>query len=629
MYLFKDDKRHFNDLPKALEALLRRGPDSDGIYTNKNISLGHRRLSVTDLSSAAVQPMSDASGRYTIVLNGEIFNHHHIRQELESKGAAFRSHSDTEVLLQLFIREGIDCLEKLNGFFAFAVYDAETEEMFLVRDRFGIKPVLWYADDEKFVFASEMKALLAYDFPREVDEVSVAQFFKFNYIPHPYSCFKWVKKLAPGSYLKISPKGTIAEHRYYRVPYREVDTSGFVGSYDEAKEKLKDILEDSVKLRLIADVPLGVFVSGGIDSSAVTALASRHISHAQAFSVGYRDAPFYDETEYANLVAKKFKLNHTVFSLSDEDLSEHVAEVLDYLDEPFGDASAIPTYILSKETKKHVTVALSGDGGDELFAGYYRHMAEYKARYPDFRVSTALALRRLWKTLPESRDTFFSNKVRQLRRFSETATRPPKERYLRWAMVSAEEEAVDLFSEQFRKNLFSEEIKRRDEDFTKYIQGARDLDDVLFSDVRHLLPDNMLHKVDMMSMANGLEVRVPFLDYRVVNFAFSLPGKFKTDGRINKKIVQDTFRNILPPELYNRPKKGFGVPLMKLYKTSLRSYLEEVVLADDFIREQGIFNPAYISELKKRLFSERPGDLQARIWTLIVFQHWWKKYVMS
>lgn len=628
VYLLNNRSNCFNNLPNALQEMVRRGPDAEGTYINKRVALGHRRLSVIDLSEAASQPMTDSSGRYTIVLNGEIFNHQTIRKDLEHKGITFRSNSDTEVLLQLYILEGIGSIEKLNGFFAFSLYDAETEEMFLVRDRFGIKPLLWYSDTEKIIFASEMKALLAYGFHKEMDEVSVSQFFNFNYIPHPYSCFKGVKKLAPGCYLKITPK-EIVEHRYYEVPYHVNSERRYSGTYDSAKQELKKLLEDSVKLRLESDVPLGIFVSGGIDSSAVAALASRHISQANAFSIGYSNAPFYDETHYASLVAKKFNLNHAVFSLSDEDLSEHISDVLDYLDEPFGDASAIPTYILSKETKKYATVALSGDGGDELFAGYHRHIAEYKARNSDFRVKTAIALKSLWKKLPESRETFLSNKIRQLRRFSETAAQTPKERYLRWAMVATEENPNNLFSEQFKKTLSSEERERRDESFTKYIHGSEGLDDVLFSDVRHLLPDNMLHKVDMMSMANCLEVRVPFLDYRVANFAFSLPSEFKTNGQLTKKIVQDAFRDILPAELYNRPKKGFGVPLMKIYKTYLRSYLEKVVLADDFIREQGIFNPTYIAELKRKLFSERLGDLQARIWSIIVFQHWWKKYMMS
>lgn len=375
VYAFKEaGKENFSLLNNAIETLAKRGPDSKGTFLEKNVALGHTRLSIIDTSNAAAQPFTDDSGRYTIIFNGEFYNYKEHRQQLIKKGIPFRSTSDTEVLLQLFIEEGPACLEKVNGFFAFAVYDKEKDELFIARDRFGIKPLIVYADEDKLLFASEMKAMIALGIQKVIDEVSLYTYLQLNYIPPQHSIFKQVWKLESGHYLLVNKNGT-DKKQYYSINQNPVNLS-----YEAAQKKLKELLEASVQRRLVADVPLGAFLSGGIDSSIITALAAKHTKNLNTFSIGYKDEPLFDETQYAALVAKKYKTNHTVFSLSNDDLYANLNEVLDYIDEPFADSSALAVHILSMHTRKHVTVSLSGDGADEIFSGYNKHMAEFKAR---------------------------------------------------------------------------------------------------------------------------------------------------------------------------------------------------------------------------------------------------------
>ncbi|HSZ25110.1 MAG TPA: asparagine synthase (glutamine-hydrolyzing), partial [Cytophagaceae bacterium] len=348
------------NMAKAIDKLAQRGPDARGYFLEDNIGLGHRRLSIIDTASIANQPMLDESKRYVIVFNGEIFNYKELKKELTDKGITFHTESDTEVLLHYYILEKEKCLNRLLGFFAFAVYDKQEKSLFIGRDRMGVKPLLFYKDENKFIFSSEMKSLLAYNIPKELDEVSLFQYLQLNYIPKEHSIFKNVNRLLPGEYILIRDDQFIKKS-YYKIPYSERNINRTI-SFEESKEKLLELLEDSVRLRLIADVPLGAFLSGGTDSSAVVALASRHTKYLNTFSIGFKDEPFFDETKYANIVAKKFNTNHTVFSLTNQDLHEHIFEVLDYLDEPFADSSALPFYILSKKTAGNVKVALSGDG---------------------------------------------------------------------------------------------------------------------------------------------------------------------------------------------------------------------------------------------------------------------------
>ncbi|MDN5203303.1 asparagine synthase (glutamine-hydrolyzing) [Fulvivirgaceae bacterium BMA10] len=625
IYAFNEVGR-FNmiNLSGATDKISSRGPDSKGMFTEYNVGLGHRRLSIIDTSSDGNQPMHDDSGRFTIIFNGEIYNYRELRAGLERLGVTFQSNSDTEVLLKLFIREKKDCLGKLNGFFSFAIFDKEENSLFIARDRIGIKPLLYYHDEDKLIFGSEMKSILAYGIEKEIDYTSLYQYLQFNYIIAPATILKGVKKLLPGHFMMIKGKQVQIE-KYYQVAYNRNALNPNNLSYEQQKQQLIDKLEKSVKKRLVADVPLGAFLSGGIDSSVITALASRHVEKLNTFSIGYKDEPFFDETKYANLVAKKFDTNHTVFSLSNQDLYEHLFDILDYIDEPFADSSAIPVYILSKHTREIATVALSGDGADEMFSGYNKHSASLRVAKGGTAAQLVKGALPLWNILPKSRNNAVGNKIRQLQRFAIGMRLSNKERYWRWAQFTSESEAFNVLNKSSKEQLDQDDFKQKKLEILKYINGNGDINDVLYTDMHLVLTNDMLTKVDLMSMANSLEIRVPFLDHELVDFAFSLPQSSKINENMRKRILQDSFRDILPPELYNRPKHGFEIPLLKWFRSELRSLIEHDLLRDQFIQEQNIFDGEEIKKLKKKLFSSNPGDIHARIWGLIVFQWWWKK----
>jgi asparagine synthase (glutamine-hydrolysing) len=609
---------HKINITAATQALAKRGPDHQAIYTDERVGLGHRRLSVIDTTDAAHQPMWDASGRYAIVFNGEIFNFRELRQELQGKGVTFNSQSDTEVLLHLLIREGAAALSRLNGFFAFCLYDKVEQSFLLARDRYGIKPLLYLVDEDKFLFASELKSLLSYGIDKTIDRVSLYSYLQLNYIPGPDSIFTHVKKMRPGHYAVLKNR-VLTEQPYYEIPPEPAAAPG----YEDAKAKLAQLLEAAVQRRLIADVPLGAFLSGGIDSSVVATLASRHQPHLHTFSIGYRDEKFFDETEYARLVAKKIGTEHTVFSLTNQDLYSHLYQILDYIDEPFADSSAIAVYILSKETRRHATVGLSGDGADELLAGYNKHAAFYRLQHPSAIDHVALALAPVLRAWPQSRHGFVSNKIRQLVRFADGAKRSLPDRYFRWAAFADEAEAATLLLPSPDEATVFRERKAT---WLRALRPTSGMNDILRADMQLVLANDMLTKVDSMSMANSLEVRVPFLDVEVVNFVFSLPESYKINRNIRKRILQDAFRDVLPPELYNRPKKGFEVPLLKWLRTEMRSLIVDDLLNEERIRSQGIFRWEAVQALTRQLFSSNPGDVHARIWAMVVFQWWWKKY---
>ncbi len=614
------------NITSATSMLETRGPDFQDVYLEEWVALGHRRLCIIDTSPAAHQPMWDDSGRFAIVYNGEVFNFRELRNELESKGVSFKTHSDTEVLLKLYIREHENCLSRLNGFFAFCIYDKQDQTFFLARDRFGVKPLLYLFDEHKFIFASEMKSILRYGVEKDIDYSALRFYLHLNYIPGPHTILAKVKKLLPGHYLKVQ-RQQITVQRYYQVPYDREAAEKNPISYKNAGKRLAELLEQSVQRRLVADVPLGAFLSGGIDSSIVTGLAKRHKPDLHTFSIGFRDEKYFDETNYAELVAKQFGTTHTVFSLSNRDLYEHLHDVLDYIDEPFADSSAINVYILSRETRKHATVALSGDGADELLGGYNKHEAFYRSLNAGTRENLVAALRPLWWMLPKSRNSSFGNRIRQLARFAEGLKLSPTERWWRWAGYSFEAESTTLLRREFVQQTIPEFLLRK-ENLLESVSDDPTMNDILLQDIHVVLPDDMLTKVDWMSMANGLEVRTPFLDVELVNFVFTLPSHYKIDGRMRKRVLQDAFRDMLPPALYNRPKKGFEVPLLKWLRTEMKSLINDDLLSQQRIEEQGIFDYAEVEKLKRKLFSHNPGDAHARIWGLVVFQWWWGKYIV-
>lgn len=629
--IISKNKEELHKIEAATQTLSKRGPDNQSTQLFDGLAFGHARLSIIDTTNAANQPFSDQTGRYTIVFNGEIFNFQELKQELLNDGITFKTASDTEVLLYLFIKHGAACLEKLNGFFAFAIFDKNENSLFIARDRMGVKPLLYYFDGSTFIFGSELKAILKFNIIKSIDKLSLFNYFQFNYIPSNNSIFSKIKKLKPAHYIQltnINELSKIQEHRYYTIPYQPNEyLPNTTKSYDDAKKQLHNLLDDAVQKRLITDVPIGTFLSGGIDSSVISTLAKRHKSDLNTFSIGYKDEPFFDETNYANSVAKKIGSKHHAFLLSNNDLYENLNEILDYFDEPFADSSAIAVYILCKHTKQHVSVALSGDGADEIFSGYNKHAAEFRVRHPSFNESLINWGYPLWSILPKSRNHKLTNINRQLYKFSLGAKLSNKERYWLWAAILDEKHTNDLFiTNPINESDFLNRYHKRKNNLLKNITIDGDINEVFYTDTKMVLVNDMLRKVDSMSMANSLEVRTPFLDYRVVNFAFSLPVEFKINGQIKKKILQDTFKNELPEELYNRAKHGFEVPLLSWFRNELRSTIENDLLSDSFILEQGIFNLSAIQRLKKQLFSKNPNDTAATVWALIVFNTWWKKY---
>lgn len=620
-------KSFHSRIEDATSCLATRGPDGSGIYRHNTISLGHRRLAIIDTSDAAAQPMTDASGRYTIIFNGEFFNFKEHRAFVESKGFSLRTHSDTEVLLYLYIIEGTNFLQRVNGFFSLAIYDNIEETLFLARDRMGLKPLLYFMDDDKLFFASEMKSLIAMGVPREIDYASLLQYFQFYYIPAPDSIFKNVKKLMPGTFalIKTTKRNSFRTEKYYSIPKPD-KKNYFSGSYDEAQKKLFELMDGSVEKRLISDVPLGTFLSGGIDSSVVTALAARHKENLKTFSIGFAHNPFYDESDFAAMVARKYHTDHTAFHLTKDDLYANLHTVLDYIDEPFADSSALPLHILSMHTRKHVTVTLSGDGADEIFGGYNKHFAELMASRFSGTAPMLKMFLPLLKLFSSSRTGKTANRIRQAERFIRGASLSAKDRFWHWASFNSESEIKSLLPDGIADGDVWIEFLRRKNSILSRTDFSNGMNDIFYSDAQLVLPNDMLTKVDLMSMSNSLEVRVPFLDYQVVDFAFALPQEFKIDFSRRKKIVRDAFRQLLPEKIFARGKQGFEVPLLDWFRGELKGMITDELLSEKVITEQGIFEPAEIKNILSKLYSSNPGDTPLLVWSLIVFQHWYRKY---
>lgn len=594
-------------LNQATQRLYSRGPDHQSTFMDKSVGLGHTRLSIIDTSSNGNQPMTDQSGRYTLVFNGEIYNYKALARQLD---VSFISSTDTEVLLYLLIKEGKSCLGRLNGFFTLAFYDKETEELLLARDRMGIKPLHYYQNEDFFAFGSEMKALMQYPVERIIDNHSLELYLRLTYLPFDKSILKDVKKLLPAHYLHV--KGLSVESG----AFWEMSTPRcFSGSYEEAKSMTIQLLEQAVERRMVSDVPLGSFLSGGTDSSAVVAMASRFNPHLHTFSIGYQNHSFFDETNYAELVAEKFQTNHTTFSLTNDDLLHNVSAVVDYMDEPFADSSAIPTYILSQRVRKNMTVALSGDGADELFGGYYKHLAFQRSVGASFSNRMIGHVAPFLGLIPQSRSSKIGNLARRIKKYAELLKLSNEDKY--WLLASFNPNANSLMKERANYRVFH--------DLSEAKAQIETLNDFLDLDLQMVLPGDMLTKVDLMSMANSLEVRVPFLDKDLVDFARSLPTHFKVNGKKRKAVLQDAFEHILPKALHHRSKKGFEVPMLGWMRKELACYIDEVMFNKDYLNFQSIFKPDEVIALKKKLHSNNPGDVHTIIWSIFVFQIWYKK----
>ena len=614
------------NLAKSLDCLDRRGPDARGTYIEDRYAVGHRRLSIIDTDSRSNQPMKDESQRYVISFNGEIFNYQAIRESLLREGVSFHTNSDTEVLLQNYIHKGVKSFEELVGFFAFAIYDTEEQELILCRDRYGIKPFLYYQDEDKLLFASEMKSIMAYNVPKTIDTTSVQQYFQLNYVPPQYSIFEGVKKLTPGTYLKIKGREVVQSH-YYQLPSDVASSQA--PSYENAVGQFKKLMEQSVVDRLVADVPLGAFLSGGLDSSIITGIAAQHYDNMHTFSIGYEGlGPVFDESPYALAAAKQFNTKHHVFQLTQLDFEDNVFKALDYIDEPFADSAMLPLFILSKNASKYLKVALSGDGADELLGGYNKHDAELKVRTGNY-PKTLLSLFSLFAPfMQESRNSKWGNLIRRVKKFNAMKDKDSIDRYYSMCSVTQPETLRSVLDDR----LFHDASgwKSRKLEIVKDIQKKdTGLNDVFRSDFHTVLVGDMLYKTDMMSMANGLEVRVPFLDHRLVDFVMALPSEYKIDALKRKKIAKDAFAELLPASIVSRKKKGFDVPVQDyLYKNeSIKAFMQSS-LTEDFIKEQGLFKP----EFAKKMIPQKGLSLQVDPhfwWAYLVFQYWYKKNVFK
>lgn len=602
-------------LQAALRCIAHRGPDDEGVYRKGRALLGHRRLSIIDTSPAGHQPFTDEGGRYTMVFNGEIFNFLELRTALEAEGQRFRSRSDTEVALRLFALKGPSFLHDLNGFFALAIHDAQEDTLFLARDRFGVKPLWWCEHEGRLLFGSELRSLLALGVPRSMDPVSLRMYFTHNYIPAPWSILNDVHKLRPGHAISVDPRGTQVT-RWYDAEQAAADHS-----FDGAPtDHLRKLLDDAVRIRLISDVPTGTFLSGGLDSSIVSALAKRHKPDLRTFSIGYTD-PYYDETAYAETVAKHIGSQHTTFTLGASELADHYGDLLACMDEPFADQSALPSFVLNKHTRRHVTVALSGDGADEVFGGYRKHQAELHIQDPGVRERIALLGAPLWRMLPRSRNSSFTDRIRQLDKYARTATLTREERYLILAAWDDELNTARLL----RPAADEQEYDARRSAITTPIARHSDLNGLLWADMHTVLPDDMLHKVDLTSMAHALEVRTPFLDRRIVEFAFSLPAAAKFHKGSGKHLLRETFNDLLPGVTLSRAKRGFEVPLTPMLQGHLAHHVD-ACLNTELLRAAGL-DPLAAKALVERFRSNSPGSSQATVHALIVYLSWWKAHI--
>lgn len=598
------------DLRSMCAAMFHRGPDNDGFYVRPEVGLGMRRLSIIDID-AGHQPIRNEDGSVWVVFNGEIYNFKELRRELEQRGHWFYTASDTETIVHLYEEYGSRCVEKMRGMFAFAVWDARRKQLLLARDRVGIKPLYYGQVGGRLIFASELKAILQLpEVECRLNWRAVNHLFTFLVTPRSESIVEGVRKLEPGQTLTALLSGGICLERYWDVNF-EPDYSR---TEEDFIEQLREVLEDSVRLHLASDVPLGAFLSGGVDSSSVVAMMSRLTSGpVKTFSIGFTEGD-YNELAYARLVAGKFGTEHRELVL-DPDVLGIVEDLAWYLDEPFGDPSAIPTYMVSKLASEHVTVVLSGDGGDELFAGYDKYLVEKaERRYRLLPAPARELLGVIGTMLPEGMKG---------RNFMRHLSLEGTERYL---------DASTLFRREEKRKLFQPEVLgllANDDPWSEaagYLAKANGgwLSALQYLDLHCYLPLDILTKVDRMSMAHSIEARVPLLDHRLVEFAATVPPELKLRGGRGKYIFKQAMRGVLPDEILERPKRGFAVPLGRWFRGQLGGFVRELLLSEKS-RRRGIFNTGYIEQLIER--HNRGRDLDFHVWTLISFELWCRTFL--
>ncbi len=628
-------KRLQASLPESLLTLSHRGPNDSGLFFDEKhgLGLGHRRLSVIDLSEAGRQPMASDDGRVQIVYNGEVYNFKEIRKTLKGLGHFFRTDTDTEVILTAYRQWGMDCLKRFTGMFALALWDETEECLFLARDRLGIKPLFYYLAPEALFFASELKALMGLSgFPRDLDPGAIPLFLHYQYIPAPRTVFKNTFKLLPGHFARFH-QGDLTINSYWALPDHQGDAPMPIQREVDALEELDRLLTDAVSDRLISDVPLGGLLSGGIDSSIVAALM-RKVSNApvKTFSIGFNE-PGFNEAPWAAKVAEHLKTDHTAFYVTPGDALAVIPRLPEIYDEPFADASAVPTFLVSKLARSRVTVALSGDGGDEQFAGYVRYwstraMAEMFQRMPErIRNPLGSALAKIPASWVERCYMPWRHSLPQ--RFN-VANFPDKWQKLVNLMQGGDLQSlyrmtIQLWSRDMMSDLLHGDlVESQYEEAFRDTEGWPILSRLMRVDQKTYLPDAMLTKVDRASMAVSLEVRVPLLDHRVVEFTSCLPDHLKYRKGRGKYLLRKLLSRYVPETLFERPKMGFGVPIERWFRGELKEMLSDY-LSVDRLKKEGLFDPDLVEAQRKEHLSGRANHCY-RLWALLMWELWRERW---
>jgi asparagine synthase (glutamine-hydrolysing) len=603
-YLNTSPVKRFVNHQHILELLKHRGPDFQTYYESGHATLYHSRLQIIDTSQASNQPFVGDDKKQAMVFNGEIFNY----KDLQKTQSHLKTNGDVEVLFNLLRDQGTECLNTLNGFFAFAFYNEAANTLLLGRDRLGVKPLYYYKDNEVFAFASELKPLMELIGKQALNQQQIYTYFRLNYCAGKETIFENVYRLLPGEVIELK-NGNMNIATWYQAPKIN------------ATKDFYTLLDDAVKLRLNADVPLGTFLSGGVDSSIISALAIKHKKDLNTFSIGFENEHFFDETHYSELVAKHIGSNHHVFKLKEHDFLHNIDAFLNCIDEPFADSSAFNFYMLSKFTQKQVKVALSGDGADELFKGYNKHKALLLSQNRSQRLMARTAGLMLGKA-NNSRDGKWNNKLRQLKKFNQLAKLSALEKQKFLASISNNNEVKHLLLQTSPPSYF-DGLFTTASSFSTFA-----LEDTF--DIQTVLADDMLVKADRFSMQHGIEIRNPFLDYRVLEFALNVNSSAKINKQQQKIILQQSFASLLPAEIFSRRKKGFELPLQKWLSLQLQNKLKNEWLNAEKITQQGLLNTQQVMALQDKLFSTNPEDSAAKVWAVIIFEAWldnFKEYI--
>ncbi|MEX0978903.1 MAG: asparagine synthase (glutamine-hydrolyzing), partial [Pirellulales bacterium] len=617
-------------LKRMTDVLRHRGPDDEGSFAIAGqvqtpggllpgVALGHRRLAIIDVEGGH-QPQANEDGTVWIVFNGEIYNHRQLRNRLEGAGHHFRTRSDTEAIVHLYEDEGLDFVKHLNGMFALAIWDANKRRLVLARDRLGKKPLYYRREERRLLFASELKSLLQVPLiEREIDPQALDDYLTLQYVPHPRTIFRGFSKLPP-AHLGVWCDGRLSIERYWNPDFdREVDRP--VADY---VEELRELLTSAVLMRLESDVPLGAFLSGGVDSSLIVGLMQRLVDEpVKTFTIGF-SIPEFDESSYARQVARRLGTDHHEFRVEPRGI-EVLEKLAWHYDEPFADSSAIPTYYVAKLSRQHVTVALTGDGGDELFAGYLRYravrLASWFDRLPRWLLATLdnPLIHRLSSGRPQG------SLLRRLGRFSEALAYGPQRRYLEWVSMFNEARRASLYSDDFLAQLPDADPYEFLADAFARVPHRDPVTAASLVDLVTYLPCDLMTKVDIASMANSLECRAPFLDYRVVELAAQMPLACKLHRGRGKRILREAFGELLPPEVTERPKMGFGVPLAQWFRGEMKDYAREVLL-DSRALARDYFRPGAVEQM---LDEHQQGtfDHAYRLWGLVVFEVWHRTWL--